>query len=295
MRRLSFTSGGDRCAGWLHEPAGAGPHPLVILAHGFGGTYAARLKAYCERFAAAGIAAFAFDYRYFGESGGEPRQLLSIARRHDDWRAAVAFARTLERIDPRRVALWGSSLGGGDVVAIAAGDPRIAAVVAQTPFADGRAVLRAAGTMLTLRLAVAGARDLARAVLGRAPHRIPVVAPPGETGAMTQPGSYEGYLALFERPEEFRNEYCARVGLTIGTYRPIRVASELTCPLLVLTCAGDLVTPPGPAREMGERAPGGRVIEYDGGWGHFDIYVGELFERTIVDQIGFLREQLGAE
>jgi pimeloyl-ACP methyl ester carboxylesterase len=276
----------------LHEPVGAGPHPLVLLGHGFGGSYAARLEAYCRRFAAAGIAAFAFDYRYFGQSSGEPRQLLSIARRHEDWRAAIAFARALKGIDPGRVALWGTSLGGGDVVAIAADDPRIAAVVSQTPFADGWAELRAIGVIATLRLALAGVRDQARAVLGRPPYRLPVVAAPGETGAMTQAGSYEGYMALFEQGEEFRNEYCARVGLTIGGYSPIRAASRVTCPLLVITCAGDLVTPPGPARAMGERAPDGRVIEYEGDWGHFDIYVGELFERTIADQIDFLSVQL---
>jgi len=293
VRRLSFNSGGERCAAWLWEPEGDGPHPLVILAHGFGGSYAARLEAYCERFAAAGIAAFAFDYRHFAESTGEPRQLLSIGRQHDDWRAAIAFARTLDGVDPSRVALWGTSLSGGHVVVVGAGDPRIAAIVSQTPFADGRSVLRAAGPLPTARLTAAAVRDLTRAALGREPHRIPVVAPPGETGAMTQVGSYEGYMALFGDHAEFRNEYCARVGLSVGNYRPIRSAAAVSCPLLVLTCEGDLVTPAAPAGEMAARAPAGRLIEYEGDWGHFDIYVGELFERTIVDQIEFLSAQLG--
>ncbi len=73
--------------------------PCVVMAHGFGGTRTARLDAFAERFAAAGLAAVVFDYRYFGDSTGEPRQLIDIKRQIDDWRAAVAFTRTLPEVD----------------------------------------------------------------------------------------------------------------------------------------------------------------------------------------------------
>ena len=51
------------------------------------------------------------------------------------------------------------------------------------------------------------------------------------------------------------------------------------------------MTPPGPARKVAERAPRGELIEYEGG--HFDVYVGEPFERAVGDQIAFLRRHLG--
>ena len=60
-------------------PEGAGPHPCVVMAHGFSAVREQRLDAYAERFAAAGLAVLVFDYRHFGASQGEPRQLLSIA------------------------------------------------------------------------------------------------------------------------------------------------------------------------------------------------------------------------
>lgn len=289
---LSFNSGGERCAAWLYRPEGEGPHPLLILAHGFAGTREGRLWAYAERFREAGVAAFVFDYRYFGDSSGEPRQLLSISRQHEDWRAAIAYARTLEGIDRRRVALWGTSFSGGHVVRVAADDPRIGAVISQAPFADGPAALRAAGAVAVGRLTAAGIGDLLGSWLGSDPRRIAVVSRPGETAAMTQPGSYDGYLALYEDPASFRNEFCARAALTVGAYSPLRYAPRVRCPLLVLTCDDDRVTPPVPARRMAERAPLGTSIEYGPGWGHFDIYLGEPFERTIVDQIAFLREHL---
>ena len=180
-----------------------------------------------------------------------------------------------------------------DVVVIGSDNPQVAAVISQARFADGLAALRSAGPGGSMRLAGAAIGDQLRALRGAEPYRIPVVAAGGQTAPMSQPGSYEGYLDLFSGPGEFRNEYCARVGLGLGFYSPLRSAPGLDCPLLVLTCGADAVTPPAPARRMADRAPLGRNIEYEGA-GHFEIYVGELFERTIADQIAFLGESLGA-
>src|SRR4051794_17314073 len=181
MRRedIEFHSGGDECAAWLYRPEGDGPHPIVVLAHGFGGVREARLWAYAERFAAAGLAALVFDYRHFGASGGQPRQLLDIDLQLDDWRAAIARVRGLHGIDPDRVALWGSSFSGGHVAGLAAEDHGVAAAVSQGAFLDGLWVLRAAGARNALRMTVAGLRDEAARLLRRPPYTIPIVGRPG--------------------------------------------------------------------------------------------------------------------
>ena len=62
-------------------------------AHGFSGTREDGLAPFAERFAAAGLAALVFDYRGFGDSGGEPRQWLDVRRQRQDWAAAIAFVR----------------------------------------------------------------------------------------------------------------------------------------------------------------------------------------------------------
>jgi cephalosporin-C deacetylase-like acetyl esterase len=74
-----------------------------------------------------------FDYRHFGASTGEPRQLLDIARQLDDYRAVIGWARGLDGVDPERIVLWGSSFSGGHALALAAADARIAAVISQAP------------------------------------------------------------------------------------------------------------------------------------------------------------------
>ena len=94
---VSFTSGEDTCAAWLYLPAGVASPPVVILGHGLGATREMRLDAFAERFAQAGIAALAFTYRHFGDSGGQPRQLLSIKRQLADWDAAIAWVKDRTR------------------------------------------------------------------------------------------------------------------------------------------------------------------------------------------------------
>ena len=104
----------DRCAGSLFlPPAAEGPVPCVVMGSGLSCVRDQGMSAVAERFAAAGFAGLAIDYRHFGDSDGEPRGLVSGARQRQDLRAGLAFARARPR-DRRRpaLALWGYSLGG---------------------------------------------------------------------------------------------------------------------------------------------------------------------------------------
>src|SRR6476646_6342408 len=135
-RDVHFPSGADACAAWLYSAAGsAPPAPIVVMAHGLSGTRRDRLGPFAERFAAAGFAALVFDHRGFGDSGGEP-DLFHPARQLEDWGAALAFARGLPGVDPDRIATFGSSMGGGNALAAAANDRRVAAAISQVPFLD---------------------------------------------------------------------------------------------------------------------------------------------------------------
>lgn len=290
---ITFPSRGETCAAWLYRPEDTpGDVPCVVLAHGFAGVREARLDAFAERFAGAGLAALVFDYRHFGTSSGQPRQLVDIAEQHDDWRAAIAHARSLPGIDPDRIALWGTSFSGGHVAVIAAGDPRVAAVVSQGPYFDGLAALRAAGPLDLARMTVAGLRDEARRLRGREPFPIAVVGPPGSTAVMTSPDAEPGYRALFAPDQAFVNEVPARVCLRIASYRPITSAASVRCPWLICICDDDAVTPPAPAARAADRAPRAEVRRYAGA-AHFDMYVDGLFERAVADQIAFLTRHLG--
>src|SRR4051794_15139898 len=227
---VTFPSQGLELAAWLYRPEGEGPHPIVVMAHGFSGTRELRLDAYAERFQAAGLGALVFDYRHFGASGGEPRQLLDIRRQLEDWAAAIAFARALDGVD-ERVALWGTSFAGGHVLEAAARDGGIAAVVSQIPFTDGLASMRVANPRVAARLTVLAARDELTRLTHRPPVRVPVAGAPGSTALMTAADALPGVEAL-SAGHDIDHTVCARVGSRIGTYRPGRALRRLVAPVL---------------------------------------------------------------
>jgi len=272
-----------------------GRRPCVVLANGFGATVDCGLEPYVERFAAAGLDALAFDYRHFGASDGQPRQLLSIQRQLQDYAAAIAFARSLDGVDPDRIVVWGSSYSGGHVVPVAVSDGRVAAVIAQIPAMDGLASLinaaRYAGPVHLAKLTLAGLRD---------PRRQPARQAAGDArgrGASGQRRRHDHSRLRAglqgNRGPSWRNEVAARIALTAGAYRPGLQAERLPCPMLVQIADRDGVAPPKAAQDAAWRATGrGEVRTYP--IGHFDIYTGEPFERAVADQLHFLRRHAGA-
>jgi dienelactone hydrolase len=290
---VTFQSGGDECAAWLYRPEHGDPahlHPIVVMAHGFSATRELRLDAYAERFCEAGLGALLFDYRHFGASGGEPRQLLDIPQQHADYHSAIAYARTLDWVDPDRVALFGSSFSGGHVIAVGAGDPRLAAVVSQCPFTDALASLPKLGPINMIKSTAAGLADIAGARTGRSPRYMPAVGKPGSFAVMTTADAEPGMLALVPPGSKWENRVAARIAVKVAFYRPGRKAAKLSCPALFCICDGDSVAPAETAAKYGRSAPRGELKRYP--TGHFEIYIGEWFEKAVADQTEFLTRHL---
>jgi pimeloyl-ACP methyl ester carboxylesterase len=298
---VAFSSGGVRCAGVHLRGSGEafadeqGRRPCVVLGHGFAGTVDSGLIPFAEGFAAAGIDALAFDYRHFGMSDGEPRQLLSVSRQQQDYAAAIAYARSLAGVDPARIVVWGSSYSGGHAVAVAVQDGGVAAAISQVPAMDGVATLATllgyAGAGQLARLVAAGVRDVLAAARGRPPVTTPVVGPPGSLAAMSSADADAGYRAI--AGPSWRNEVAARIFLTAGSYRPGLQADRLPCPILIQIADRDTVAPVRAAQDAAWRATGRAELRtYP--IGHFDVYAGAPFERALADQLHFLSRHVAA-
>lgn len=292
---LSLTSHGDTLAAWHYRAetdawTTAAGRPCVVMAHGFGATKDAGLTPFAERFAAAGADVVVFDYRGFGTSGGSPRQNVDHRRHRDDYRSVVAQVRALDGIDPDRIVLWGSSYSGGHVVAVAAGDPRVAAVVAQGAAMDGLAavveIVKYAGPVHLLRLTA----HALRGVVQRS-YSIPIVAAPGALAAVTSHDGLSGYQTIMG--PTFENRMLARGILPILLNRPVSAAAKLSMPLMLVVAASDTIAPPSAVERVATKARGRVVVErFD--VGHFDIYHGETFEVSAAAQVAFLESVLGA-
>ncbi|QIG46238.1 alpha/beta hydrolase [Nocardioides anomalus] len=257
------------------------------MAHGLGGTKDSGLEPFAEALADGGLDVLAFDYRGFGSSGGEPRQRVDLAGQVEDYRAALAAAASLPGVDPSRRVLWGVSLAGGHVLTAASGRDDVAAVVALTPLVDGLAAGRLAARhhppSALLRSTAAGVRSR----VGR-PVMMPVVARPGELGALTLPGQLEAYTAL--AGPTWSNEVDARIGLELGRHRPVRHAAGVRAPLLVQIADFDRSAPPHAAAKAAER---GRAEVRHYPCDHFDVWPGrDWFGPVVEHQLHFLRRHL---
>lgn len=289
--RMTFMSGGTECVGYLYR-ADDGPaqRPCLVMAWGFGGTQEGTLAAMATEFGEFGIPAFTFDYRSFGESGGEPRQVISIAGQLEDWRCAIAFVRGLAEVDPDKVALLGSSLGGGHVIVVAADDPKLAAVVAQIPFTFGfpRKVEGRTGAE-TRRLLGAAIRDWWRGRTGKPPLYIPTM---GQQGELAVVASAEAVLtAQMMDNVTWRNEIAPRVLLDMAFwYRPGKRAKDIACPFLLTLAEYDEIGSATTTRRVAELAPRGELRRYP--CNHLEFYHPHIRRVVVADQASFLRTQL---
>jgi dienelactone hydrolase len=279
---VKIASGETSLAAWFVVPDGAGPYPCVVMAQGFSMTRHDGLAAYAEALVAAGCAVVAFDYRYFGDSGGERRQRFSSRAQRADWRAAITFARADERIDAARIAVWGFSFGGGFALQTALRDPAVAAVLALCPFVDG--LPRALGTPPAL-----SAWIMPRALMNLAGRHvlIPVSAEPGGHAALTKPGELSGFRRCAPPESTWRNEVTPGIFLLVAAFRPVTRARRLRQPLWVGLGERDITTHNPAVERLADRAPSGELHRYEGD--HFDVLTRPLAETIAADQVTFLR------
>lgn len=294
-----FESEGELCAAWLYRPeepalTDADDPPVVVMAHGFAGTREMRLPAFAEHFAERGFAVLLFDYRSFGDSAGEPRNLVSPPRHVADWRAAVDHARSLEGVDGDRLAVWGTSFSAGHALVTAARED-VAAYVGQAPFLDGLRTLPYLVAQNGLSFGVdatkAALADFARKYTFREPHYVPVVGQPGELAALSTPGSEAGYREMVpdDLDEDEWNRCAARILLTVATYRPVEEAGRVECPALLVEAREDQLVPGSAVDATVAALDDVERVRLDGD--HFDPYV-DAFDRTVEREGAFLERHL---
>jgi pimeloyl-ACP methyl ester carboxylesterase len=271
----------DGCAVWIYEPGDTDPEglprPVVVMAHGLSGTRRDRLGPFAERFAAHGCFALVFDHRGFGDSEGAP-DAFHPGRQLEDWAGAIAAARRWPGADPDRVVTFGSSMGGGNALAAAAADPRVAAAISQVPFLDLR------------RQAHRSSPRVRRQMIGAALRGgyLPAVGQPDEAAFINAPEGEAGWRRVVAGGEDsrWRNRVSAR-WLLGRPFNPGRHAPGIHCPWLVCVGAADQVARPSVTIALAKQSPRAELHVYPG-VDHFDIYDGPEHEALVADQLAFL-------
>jgi pimeloyl-ACP methyl ester carboxylesterase len=289
---VRFPSAGGSCVADLYLTRAERPAPVVVMAHGIGADRSFGLARYAERFAAAGLAALVFDYRGFGESPGTPRRLVSPRAHVEDYRSALRFVRSDDRLDGQRIGLWGTSFSGGHVLVVSAGEAKgVRAVVAQVPFVSGISSSLAYPLRYQLPALALGLADGLAGLVGRGPITVPVVRERG-FALLAAPDAFAGYRALVPDDAAWPIRVPARVFLRVLGYHPIRRAPRVRVPTLVLAGTRDALCPIGAVRRAARRIEDCRFEAFP--IGHFDGYEGEWVERFVTLQISFFQEHLSA-
>jgi len=132
ISEITVVSEGSRMPGLIYTANGPGPHPTVLLLHGFPGNEKNLDLAQALR--RAGFNVVFFHYR--GAWGAEG--IYRISRLPDDVAAVLAYLRDEDnarrlRVDPSRLSLLGHSLGGWTSLAAGSRDQDLACVGAIAP------------------------------------------------------------------------------------------------------------------------------------------------------------------
>lgn len=285
-----FVSRGVRCEGWLFLPQSVTNPPVVIMAHGFAAERSFRLPAFAEAFAGRGLAAYVFDYRYFGDSGGEPRNLVDPVCQREDWDAAIDHVRSLPMADGGKMALWGTSFSGGHVIMAVGRHPDIRAIVAQAPYVGGLSSMPRPALRDLARSGIAAARDMFRLLTGRDPHYVPVVGMPGTFALMNTEESWPGFWSIVPEGSHWENRVPARILWTLPRFNPGRSARRVRCPALIIAAERDSLIPLERVRQVASEMPDSTFVQLP--CGHYEAYLGEWFDRVVSIEADFLVRHL---
>ena len=132
---VEFQSQGTTLRGKLYLPEKVSrPSPIVVMAHGFSATIDGMVAdRYAEVFHEAGLAVLLYDHHSFGISDGKPRQEINKWIQTRGYSDAIDYVATLPAVNENRIAIWGDSLSGSEVIVAGAVNPRVRAIVAQVP------------------------------------------------------------------------------------------------------------------------------------------------------------------
>jgi dienelactone hydrolase len=285
---VTFFSEGDEISALWRTPDMDGPFRAIVQGPGWLGLKDAKLYVrYHEALVAAGFGVLIFDYRGFGDSGGD-RGVLSPNRQLQDLVNAVTYLTTRDDVIADAIGTFGTGgTGGGNAVLLAGTDPRIKAAVSQVPVADGTDWLHRMRQEHEWLAFLAGLDDDRKLRVttgkGRLVHpREEIMVPTPERRTTTIKADVD---------DRIPSAISLSAAEEILAYRPIDAATGLETPLMVIGVAGDATTPTDHAEQLYAAAVGPKTLimqhhtthyaAYDRYWEQTTPRIVEWFERYV--------------
>ena len=289
-QKVEYWSGRDRVrALWRTPDDASGPIPAIIQGPGWLGLKdAVAYDRYHQGFTDGGFGVLSIDYRGFGESEGEERGIVSPTAQLEDLVNGVTYLSTRDDVLEGAIGAYATGgTGGGNVVLLAATDPRVRAVVSQMPVADGRDWLHRMRTEYEwveyLALLEQDRRE--RVLTGKSR----LVHPRNEVMVET----------LERKQSNFKKDVDVKIRMEVPlsmvdpllTYAPGRAAVGLTTPLMVVAVENDATTPTDHAVAIYEAAAGPKTLVLQRNTSHYAAYA-KYADVVIPQMVAWFREHV---
>lgn len=296
---IEFDSRGITLRGYLITAAGAeSRRPTVIMAHGTSATIKMVAIEYARAFARSGLAVVIYDHCNLGSSDGEPRQEINPWVQCRGYVDALTFACARTEVDPERLALWGDSYTGGQVVVVSACDGRPKVIVAQCPVFGATVPLIAPSeaTLAEIKATLATGDVTGTPETTTGP--IPVVSADqiGSPSLLAPIQAFRWFVEYGGRPGSgWINRAIRVIPATPVTYSPYLCAPYVQAKTLFMVAPEDEMVHANyqVARSAFDLLPGVKQW-YDIADGHFGLiyHPGPRFDEAVSVQARFLTEQL---
>jgi len=294
MRKdITFISKGLRCSGWLYVPddlkAGV-KAPTIVMANGFTGVKEQILPDFAAKFVDAGFVTMVFDYRYFGDSEGEPRSQNFPLEMVEDYRNAITWVSDQPEVDPQRIGIWGTSYSGGLVLYVGTYDRRIKAVVSQVPYAPNPEQRRARNPQNWDDMVKILLKDRIERYKTGVVNYMKVVAPEGESCVLPGREAYEAYMS--DKPPNWRNQVTLESLEKMREFDPASMIHMMSpTALLFIAAEKDSFFPPDLVKAIYEKAGEPKAISVLP-IKHFEMYREPCISKAAGEAISWYRQYL---
>eukprot|EP00486_Rosalina_sp_Unknown_P006715 CAMPEP_0201572090 /NCGR_PEP_ID=MMETSP0190_2-20130828/15149_1 /ASSEMBLY_ACC=CAM_ASM_000263 /TAXON_ID=37353 /ORGANISM="Rosalina sp." /LENGTH=387 /DNA_ID=CAMNT_0047997407 /DNA_START=16 /DNA_END=1176 /DNA_ORIENTATION=+ len=303
------------CHGWIYTPIKEvslqtpnNKFPIIIMAHGIGSTKDMGLDKFAQRFATAGFMVLLFDYLHFGLSDGKPRHVINPLQHVMDYRSAIKYAQSIDNVDRRRVALWGTSYAGGHVLVTASKEKsNIKAVISQMPFLGALPTenpldeMQKRGITNVVKGLIGAASSKLRIQLGMTGLYSRLYGHVGDNEKMavnwweTFQGSEKKWLEKHPKDRkdcDWRNAVATDSLFDMIKYKPVNHINNIdtkNTKVMIIKAKNDKLTP---TNRMDYVIDILKCESHEEDTTHFGMYTGSIFDSNIKVQIDFFKRQL---
>jgi hypothetical protein len=296
INRVTFQSEGETLVGNLYLPANykAGDKlPTAIVAGSWTTVKEQMAGLYAHKLAEQGYAALAFDFRFYGESGGKPRNFESPSAKIADIKNAVTFLQTVDAVDPNRIVGLGICASAGYMAVATSEDSRIKSFIAVAPWIHDAQIVNTmygGAAAVKQKIATAKAAETKFEQTGKADY-VPAISTTDKQAAMY--GDFDYYL----NPKrgaipQWGNQFAVMSWADWLTFSAMPQAKKIKVPTLFVHSEKAAI--PEGARQFFAAIPGKRKeIVWLPNATQFDFYDREpIVDRAVTLTVNYLKEAL---